>query len=206
MLDIGLSNFLPSRSIFGYSHPAPASRPAQIVTPPGLRASSKPLIRLPRRGLHSRTRLPQWLSVLRLIYFHFSFDWNTLFCYNIDRIHIRKPDLIQIVKFMHTNVCTVQLRQNDRQSMTDYSFFQCSRTQFCLWSSLSGSTFWASTTDPGDSWLWLWPCLVLPLLFFCGFSTRAPNSSPHRADMRKLCKSWRRSMLGTVEIRLITFP
>jgi hypothetical protein len=34
-----LSNFSPSRSIFSYSHPAPASRPAQIVTPPGLRAS-----------------------------------------------------------------------------------------------------------------------------------------------------------------------
>jgi hypothetical protein len=27
------------RSIFGYSHPAPDSRPVQIVTPPGLRAS-----------------------------------------------------------------------------------------------------------------------------------------------------------------------
>jgi hypothetical protein len=33
---IGLSNFSPSRSIFGYSHPAPASRPVQIVAPPGL--------------------------------------------------------------------------------------------------------------------------------------------------------------------------
>jgi hypothetical protein len=32
LLDIGLSNFSPSRSIFGYTHPAPASRPAQIVT------------------------------------------------------------------------------------------------------------------------------------------------------------------------------
>jgi hypothetical protein len=39
LLDIGLSNIPPSRSIFGYLHPAPASRPAQIVTPPGLRAS-----------------------------------------------------------------------------------------------------------------------------------------------------------------------
>jgi hypothetical protein len=39
LLDIGLSNFSPSRSIFGYSHPAPASRPAQIVAQPGLRAS-----------------------------------------------------------------------------------------------------------------------------------------------------------------------
>jgi hypothetical protein len=36
---IGLSNFSPSRSIFGYSYPAPASRPEQIVTLPGLRAS-----------------------------------------------------------------------------------------------------------------------------------------------------------------------
>jgi hypothetical protein len=34
-----LSKFSLSRSIFGYSHPAPASRPAQIVTPPGQRAS-----------------------------------------------------------------------------------------------------------------------------------------------------------------------
>jgi hypothetical protein len=37
LLDIGLSNFSPSRSIFGYSHLAPARRPAQIVTPPSLR-------------------------------------------------------------------------------------------------------------------------------------------------------------------------
>jgi hypothetical protein len=35
LLDTGLSNFSPSRSIFGYSHPAPAN----IVTPPSLRAS-----------------------------------------------------------------------------------------------------------------------------------------------------------------------
>jgi hypothetical protein len=28
LLDISLSNYSPSRSIFGYSHPAPASRPA----------------------------------------------------------------------------------------------------------------------------------------------------------------------------------
>jgi hypothetical protein len=39
LLDIGVSNLSPSRSIFGYSHPAPASRTAQIVTPPGLRTS-----------------------------------------------------------------------------------------------------------------------------------------------------------------------
>jgi hypothetical protein len=39
LLDIGLSNFSLSRSILGYSHPAPASRSAQIVTPPGLKAS-----------------------------------------------------------------------------------------------------------------------------------------------------------------------
>jgi hypothetical protein len=31
LLAIGLANIPPSRSIFGYSHPAPASRPAQIV-------------------------------------------------------------------------------------------------------------------------------------------------------------------------------
>jgi hypothetical protein len=40
LLDIDLSNCSPSRSIFGYSHSAPSSRPAQIVsTPPGSRAS-----------------------------------------------------------------------------------------------------------------------------------------------------------------------
>jgi hypothetical protein len=39
LLDIGFSNLSASSSIIGYSHPAPASRPAQIVTPPGLRAS-----------------------------------------------------------------------------------------------------------------------------------------------------------------------
>jgi hypothetical protein len=37
LLDIGLSNFPPSCSIFGYSHPAPTSRLAQIVTPSGIR-------------------------------------------------------------------------------------------------------------------------------------------------------------------------
>jgi hypothetical protein len=37
--DIGLSTFSPYRSIFGYSHSSPASCPARIVTPPGLRAS-----------------------------------------------------------------------------------------------------------------------------------------------------------------------
>jgi hypothetical protein len=67
LLDIGLSNVSPSRSIFGYSHPSPASRPAQIVTPPDLRASC-PTLRLPRRSLHSITRIPQRLSVLRLIW------------------------------------------------------------------------------------------------------------------------------------------
>jgi heme/copper-type cytochrome/quinol oxidase subunit 2 len=39
LLDIGLSNLSPSRSILGYSHPALASRPAQIITPSGLRES-----------------------------------------------------------------------------------------------------------------------------------------------------------------------
>jgi hypothetical protein len=63
LLDISLSNFSPSRSIFGYSHPAPASR---------LRKSSlylawgHPTLCLPRRGLLSRTRLPQRYPVLRL--------------------------------------------------------------------------------------------------------------------------------------------
>jgi hypothetical protein len=38
LLEIGLSNFSPSPSIFGYSL-SPASRSPQIVTPPGLRAS-----------------------------------------------------------------------------------------------------------------------------------------------------------------------
>jgi hypothetical protein len=59
--------------ISGYSHPASASRPAQIVTP--FLAWAYPTLRLPRRGLHSRPRLPRWLSVLRLIgpaHCHFS--------------------------------------------------------------------------------------------------------------------------------------
>jgi hypothetical protein len=47
LLDISLSNVSPSRSTFGYSHPTPASRPVQIVTPPGL---ERPTLRLPRRG------------------------------------------------------------------------------------------------------------------------------------------------------------
>jgi hypothetical protein len=38
-MDKGLFNCSPSRSIFNYSHPAPASPSAQIVTLPGLRAS-----------------------------------------------------------------------------------------------------------------------------------------------------------------------
>jgi hypothetical protein len=63
LLDIGLCNFSPSRSIFSYSHPAPACRPAQIVTPPDLRASYA------NRDAVStfRTCLPQRLSILRLI-------------------------------------------------------------------------------------------------------------------------------------------
>nr|XP_032516719.1 uncharacterized protein LOC116769667 [Danaus plexippus plexippus] len=43
LLNIGLSNCTPLRSIFGYSHPAPASHPAQIVTPPCLRTSYTPV-------------------------------------------------------------------------------------------------------------------------------------------------------------------
>jgi hypothetical protein len=39
LLNIGLSNFSPFLSIFGYPNLAPARRPVQIVTPPGLRAS-----------------------------------------------------------------------------------------------------------------------------------------------------------------------
>jgi hypothetical protein len=39
LLDIGISNSSPFCSIFGYFHPAPASHPAQIVTPSGRRAS-----------------------------------------------------------------------------------------------------------------------------------------------------------------------
>jgi hypothetical protein len=39
LLDIGHSNFSPFRSILGYSHPTPASHPAQIVTTPGMRTS-----------------------------------------------------------------------------------------------------------------------------------------------------------------------
>jgi hypothetical protein len=63
LLDIELSNFTPCHSIFGYSHSVSASRPAQIVTPPGLRASYTTFTGC---RLHSRTRLPQRLSVLRL--------------------------------------------------------------------------------------------------------------------------------------------
>jgi hypothetical protein len=39
MLEMVLSNASPSRSIFGYSHPAPVSRSAQIVTQLRLKAS-----------------------------------------------------------------------------------------------------------------------------------------------------------------------
>ncbi|PZC83249.1 hypothetical protein B5X24_HaOG208013 [Helicoverpa armigera] len=34
LLDIGLSKCTPLISIFGFSHPAPASRLAQVITPP----------------------------------------------------------------------------------------------------------------------------------------------------------------------------
>jgi hypothetical protein len=40
MLDIGLSNFSPSHSIFGYLYPAPASRSSHNVIPPGPKASN----------------------------------------------------------------------------------------------------------------------------------------------------------------------
>ncbi|PZC81774.1 hypothetical protein B5X24_HaOG212218 [Helicoverpa armigera] len=39
LLDIGLSKCTPLRSIFGFSHPAPASRLAQVIAPPCLRTS-----------------------------------------------------------------------------------------------------------------------------------------------------------------------
>jgi hypothetical protein len=54
-----LSNFSPSRPIFGCSHPAPTSRPAQFITPPGPRATKTTL---------TETKSPlqnQRLSVLR---------------------------------------------------------------------------------------------------------------------------------------------
>jgi hypothetical protein len=72
LLDIGISNFSPSRSIFGYVHPAPASRPPQIVTPSGLRASYTTLTET-RSPLQKS--LPKRLSVLQLIWpahYHFS--------------------------------------------------------------------------------------------------------------------------------------
>jgi hypothetical protein len=66
LLDVGLSNASPSRSIFGYSHPQLLSAVLRISS---LHlARGRPTLRLPRRGLHSRTRLPQQLSVLRLIW------------------------------------------------------------------------------------------------------------------------------------------
>jgi hypothetical protein len=64
LLGIGLSNFSPTRSIFGYSHTAPASRPAQIITSHSLQ---RPTLRLPRRSLQFRTLLHQRLLILRLI-------------------------------------------------------------------------------------------------------------------------------------------
>jgi hypothetical protein len=41
LLDIGLSNCVPSRLIFGYSHRAPASNITEIVSPPGLKVLGK---------------------------------------------------------------------------------------------------------------------------------------------------------------------
>jgi hypothetical protein len=62
LLDIGLSNISQSRSILGYLHPAPAFRPAQIVTT----RHYSPTLRLPRRGLYFKTCLPQRLSVCKI--------------------------------------------------------------------------------------------------------------------------------------------
>jgi hypothetical protein len=64
LLDMGLSYFSPSRSIFGYSYPTPANHPAQSTLH---LAWGRRTLRLPRRGLHARTRLLQRLSVLRMI-------------------------------------------------------------------------------------------------------------------------------------------
>jgi hypothetical protein len=62
LLDIGLSNLAPSHSISGYSHPAVLRKSSLHL------AWGRPTLRLPRRSLHSRTRLPQRLSLLRLIW------------------------------------------------------------------------------------------------------------------------------------------
>jgi hypothetical protein len=62
LLDIGLSNCSPSRSIFGYSHSS-CSSSYQPSCP-----SRHSTLHLPKCGPHSRTRLPQRLSVIRLIW------------------------------------------------------------------------------------------------------------------------------------------
>jgi hypothetical protein len=92
LLDIGLSNFSPSRSIFGYSNPALNS----VLRKSSLHLAC-PTLRLPRRGLHSRTRLPQRLSVLQFIWSvhrHFSMLIRcamsvTLVLYRITWLRIR---------------------------------------------------------------------------------------------------------------------
>jgi hypothetical protein len=58
LLDIGLS-CSPSRSIFDNSHPAPASRPPQTVTPPGLWASYTALTETRSPLQNSSMSLPQ---------------------------------------------------------------------------------------------------------------------------------------------------
>jgi hypothetical protein len=63
--DKGLSNFSLTRSIFSYFHPAPASRPAQIVTPPVLRPSYTTFT---ETQSPLQIRLHQRLLVLRLIW------------------------------------------------------------------------------------------------------------------------------------------
>jgi hypothetical protein len=65
VLHIGLSNITPSHSIFGNTHPAPVNRLAQIVTPPGLRASNTMFTKT--RSPFQNSFTPR-LSVLRLIW------------------------------------------------------------------------------------------------------------------------------------------
>jgi hypothetical protein len=66
LLDIGLSNFSSSCSISGYSHPPPASRPAQIVTAPGLKTSYTTF---------TETRSPLQNSFITLYFFFIHQIW-----------------------------------------------------------------------------------------------------------------------------------
>jgi hypothetical protein len=138
-----LSNCSASRSIFGYSYPAPASCPASLHLAWGLR--------LPRRCLHSRTRLPQRLSVLRLIWpahCHFSMLIRcamsvTLVLCRITWFRIRIPQRNPELSSFHSSLSDLELVAYIQQWTVVGRWWWCWCIKGCAGLKLLWVTRWA---------------------------------------------------------------